>query len=334
MANFKSYNDLNVWDLELPTAAYWITGAYLKGDYLIIPKESGAYVMRHIGGDDVFDFEFASTFFGNFSPYSVIPMDTGAFYFGYDNRFRNWNQLRDDTPFDAIFDYLIALDPTNSEFIYGYRVEGKKQIRWALPYDTNNAISPMIVYDYGRGIIEIWDYTHGSWIRSIGEFLEVADLYVDDPAWAELYVDEEDGFWDARTFLANSPVILYGCEDGYVRKADIGTDDDGVAYDRRLRFKRLDFGDPSRKKRLWKQQWWFEAKNAGTVELRIKKDDATTFESVFKTLSLVKAGRDKQKISVTWDKEFENAQFELLAQVQFNLLGFLNWIYDKGKTVA
>ena len=334
VANFKSYDDLNVWDLELPTAAYWITGAYVKGDYLIIVKESGAYVMRHIGGEEIFDFEFASTFFGNFAPYSILPMDTGAYYFGYDNRFRNWNGLRDDTPFDAIFDYLIALDPITSEFIYGYRVEGKKQIRWTMPFDEINQISPMVVFDYGRNIIQIWEYAHGSWIRSIGEYLVVEDLYVDDPTWADLYVDEENGFWDERKFLANAPVILYGCEDGYIRKADVGNDDDGIEYTRQLRFKRLDFGDPSRKKRIWKQQWWFEARASGSVTLKIKLNDATSFEAAQKLISLVDNVKDKIKAAVTWDKEFENAQFEITATSQFELLGFLNWIYDKGKTVA
>lgn len=334
VANFKSYDDLNVWDLELPTAAYWITGAYLKGDYLIVCKEAGAYVGRHIGGDDIYDFEYASTFFGNFSPFSIVPMDTGAYYFGYDNRFRNWNGLRDDTPFDAIFDYLITLDPTDSEFIYGYRVEGKKQIRWTLPYDTTNGISPMIVFDYGRSIIEIWEYTHGSWIQSIGEYLVVEDLYVDDPAWADLYVDEENGFWDERKFLANAPVILYGSEDGYVRKADTGNLDDGQTYTRQLRFKRFDYENPARNKRLWKQQWWFESRASGSVSLKIKLNDAGSFEAAQKIISLIDDTRDKIKATITWNKQFENAQFELTATSQFELLGFLNWIFDKGKVVA
>lgn len=329
-ANFKSYDDLNVWDLEKPTAAYWLKGFYVKGDYLIATKEYGAYVISHVGGDDVFAFDFSGTFAGNFSAYSILPLDTGAYYFGYDNRFRFWNGLRDETPFDAIFDYLITLDPTNSEYIYGYQVEGKKQLRWALPYDSTNGISPMVVYDYGRQVIELWEYMHGSWIRTIGEYLEVQDLYVDDADWAELYVDEEDGFWDDRRFLANSPIILYGTEDGYIMKADIGNDDDGVAYTRKFRTKRLNFGDPTRKKRLWQQQWWFDEKSAGSVTLRMRKDDNGAFVADTKTISLVDAGKDIAKKKVTWNKEAVNYQFEIEASVQFGLLGFLNWWFPKG----
>lgn len=334
VANFQSYNDLDFQDLEKPTPAFWIKGSYIKGDFMIIPKESGAYVVSHIGGDEVFATDFSSTFAGNFSAYSILPLETGAFYFGYDNRFRFWNQIRDETPFDDIFDYLLSLSPSNSEYIFGYQVEGKKQLRWALPYDSVNMVSPVLVYDYGRQIIEIWDYTHRSWIRSIGEYLLVSDLYVDDPFWDDLYVDEESGFWDDRTFLANAPIILYGCEDGYVRKADIGSTDDGYAYTRRFRTKRVDFGEPHMRKRLWKQQWWMEAQTAGEVTLEIKRDDANAFEPLTKTIPLTNAGKDKVKYPVTWNKDFENAQFQLSATNQFNLLGFINWFSEKGKVVA
>ena len=332
VADSQAYTDDDFIDLEKPTAAAWIKGSYLKGDVLVVPKEAGAYVLNHVGGDEIFDPVFHSTFNGNFSAYSIVEMETGAYYFGTDNRFRFWNGLRDDTPFDEIFNYLNSLDPTLSEYIPGYQVKVKKQIRWCLPYDSINEIAPVVVYDYGRDVIEIWDYMHGSAIHSIGEYREVNDLYVDDPDWAELYVDENEGYWDDRRFLANAPVVLYGCADGYIRKADVGVDDDGVVFTRIFTSKRLDFTAPHKRKRIQKQQWWFEAQSSGSLTLKMKKDDKTSFETQIKTISLEAAGRDMAKKFVTWDKEFENAQFELSGTVPFSLLGFINWLYPKGGT--
>jgi len=332
VANFQSYQDDELFDLDAPTAAYWIKGTYVKGDYLIVPKEAGAYVISHIGGDDIFNPVFYSTFNGNFAADSIVEMDRGAYYFGTDNRFRNWDGLADSTPFDDIFEYLNALDPTLSEFIYGHQVKQRKQVRWALPYDSLNDISPVLVYDYGRSIIELWDYMHGSPIRCIGEYREVNDLYVDDPDWADLYVDEVEGFWDDRRFLANAPVVIYGCEDGYIRKADIGNTDDGVAYTRTFDTKRLDFTAPHRRKRLDKQQWWFDSQTSGEVTLKILRDDKTGYEAASKTLSLINPGYDKAKVFVTWGKSFENAKFRISSTSPFTLYGFINWLYPKGKT--
>lgn len=325
-ANFQSYNDLHFVDLNLPTAAYWIKGFTVMGNQLIVNKEYRAYSAVYVGGDVVFDFRFESTFEGNFSGYSQQQLQSGIFYFGYDNRFRFWNTLRDESIFDQIFDFLITLDPTQSEYVYGYQVEGRKQLRWSLPYDATNNVSPMLVYDYENSSINIWEYNISSAIRSIGEYLEVADSYVDDAEWAELYVDEEDGFWDDRRFLANAPVILYGCADGYVRKADTGNDDDGNAYPRTFRFSRLDFGMPDRIKRLWKQQYWLTAETAGSLTARFRKDDQTAWEATQKTIALTKAGKDIAKVFVEWNKYFENCQIELTANNHWEMIGVLNWV--------
>lgn len=333
VANFQSYTDAHFVDLNLPTAAYWLKGFQIIGNVMVVQKEYRAYMVSHVGGDTIFQFDFASSFEGNFSAYSALQLNNGIFYFGYDNRFRFWNVIRDDTPFDDIFDYTIALDPSASEFIYGYQVEGRKQLRWVLPYDATEEVSPMIVFDYGRNITEIWDYElpAASAIRCVGEYLQVEDLYVDDADWAELYVDEQVGYWDDRQFLANAPVILYGCKDGIVRKADFGNTDDGTAYNRIFRTKRLDFRQPHIRKRLFKQQFWFDSEAAGSVTLKMKRNDADSYEAETKSLALQRTDKDIAKPFARWDKAAEVFQLELTAQNHFELIGFMNWFYLKGK---
>ena len=334
-ANFKSYTAAHFNDLNLPDAGTWIKGSYLQGDILVVPKEKNGYSLRHVGGDEIFGFDFLSTLEGAWSGYSIVPSSAGAFYYSADNLFRFYNLLQDvSQPFDDIYPYLNSLDPNLSELITGFDVIAKKQIRWALPYNSTSLYSPVVVYDYARSIIEIWEYQYPSAIRAIGEYLEAADVYVDDTDWAELYVDEEEGYWDDRTFLSDAPIVLYGHEDGIVRKADTGSDDDGYAFDRIFRCSRLDFGSPHQNKRLWKQQWWFEAETAGSVTLTIKRDDRQSFEAGGKTLSLVNATKDKAKPFASWDRHFLNAEFQITAQNQFRLLGFLNFITPKGRKYA
>lgn len=338
VGNFQSYNAAHVTDLELPDAQYWIKGSYLYGDNLVITKEYKAYIVAHIDDPDlVFDFQFASNFEGNFSASSLIQQGTGVYYFGYDNRFRFYNGIRDEGFMEEIFPYTLDLDPSGSEFIFGYQIEGKKQFRFVLPYITTDAVSPVVVYDYEKGIPQIWDYklTSSQKIRVIGEYLRTSDLYVDDPAWADLYVDTvTPDFWDARTFLANSPVILYGCEDGYVRTADIGTQDDGTDYTRLFRTIRLDFRLPQMNKRLFEQEWWLEKQGTGSLTVKIRKGDATAFEAGTKTILMTSDTKDIIKKLIRWDKESDNFQMQAEATVHFALLGFLNWYFPKNRRCA
>jgi len=333
-ANFQSYNDLEFIDLEQPSPGYWIKGAYVNDEVMVVLKESGGYLVNHVGGDQIFDPNFTSKIAGNFAAFSVVNLFGAGFYYGSDTRIRVWNMLQDQTPLDGIFDYLKNLDPNGAQNIYGYIIEAKRQIRWALPYDSVNAISPVLVFDYANNIIELWEYKHGSAIRSIGEYLNIEDLYVDDPAWAELYVDEEVGFWDSRVFLANAPVVVYGCEDGIIRKADTGTDDDGVDFTRVFRTKRMDHGAPNFRKRLWKQQYWLESRTAGSVTIKIQRDDANDQDVTTKSISLINDNRDIIKETITWDKEYENAKFEVSASNHFEMLGFLSWYFPKRKVVG
>jgi hypothetical protein len=159
----------------------------------------------------------------------------------------------------------------------------------------------------------------------------VAELYVDDAPWADYYVDEQVGFWDDRTFLSGTPVILYGGYDGYIRSADTGATDDGEDFTRLFRSVKNNFSMPNKKKRLKRQQWWLNS-GAGSIDVKIRKDDNADFDTAYQNISLV-SDQAVIKKNITWDKVSENFEFQIEAQNHFELLGFLNTITEKGSTV-
>lgn len=331
--NAFSYDDLAFNDLTQPDFTFWIQGLVVYDDYLVIPKESGAYVARPVDNDNDFDFAFTSKFFGSFSAYSNINVGGKIYYFGYENRFRTATIVQDEPTFEDLAPYTRTVDPTAAQLIYGYQVEYQDQVRWLLPYDSSLDVQPMIVYDYLNDVKQIWEYNHSVGFSCIGEYLNVEDLYVDDPVWGEYYVDEQVGYWDERRFLASAPIILYGGRDGIVYTADVTLTDDGNTYQRVYQTVRDDFGGPQLNKRLWKQQWWLDAETTGTVDVSIQRNDSQSFDSQVKNISLVDDGRDIIKMPITWDKEFESALNQLSASNHFALYGYLNWVSPKGKVV-
>jgi hypothetical protein len=148
-----------------------------------------------------------------------------------------------------------------------------------------------------------------------------------------LYTDEQDDYWDARTGLSGSPVLVYGGYDGYVRKADVGYLDDGEAYQRLFRTSRINFKMPDQVKRLQRQQYWLNSELSGSINVKIRKDDASLFEVNEKTIDLADTTRDVIKENIIWDKFAQDFQFELYAENHFALLGFLNTIHTKRKTI-
>jgi len=333
--NFLEYSDLDFTFLDEPGVEWYIVGSEQAGEITYIFKERGAYAVTGVLSSEDLDFELRMSFLGCKSAFSTYVLKDDGYYYGGDNRFHKWNGIRDEDAFEGIIPYLANLEPNASQYVYVGEVWNKNQVRWILPYDTGVSATPMIVYDYKNDVVQIWEYntTEAKKLRCIGEFLNVADLYVDDAAWGDLYVDEEDGFWDERKFLANSPWILYGTEDGYVFQADQTLKDNSLDYTRTFQTKKLDHEAPHVRKRNRGQQWWLEEQGTGSVTLKMKKDDSGSFDSKTHTIGMTDATREVMKTNVTWDKEYESALFQLEAQVHFSLLGFMSWISKKRQTL-
>lgn len=310
----------------------WITGLTIFSDYLAIFKERGAMIGRYVGGDYTFDFEVSTVPVGCYASNSIVANADNIYYYGVDNKFHRWNFLREEDISTDILPWTKDFDPNTEQGIFGWEVEWKNQIRWFVPHGSTNYNNHVIVYDYEQDIIEIWDTSQSKSLSCMGEYVRTADLYFDDSVYGEEYFDDELTYFDDRTFIDAAPVLVYGGYDGYVRRADTGTDDDGTAYTREFKTKRLDFRYPAIEKRLWEQEWAFNTQTTGSVTLTLYKGDKTDPELTTKTISMVNSTQDVIRKEVTWDKTAYTFQFDLKSTDHFELIGFLNHWLPKGKT--
>ena len=330
VGNCCSWPDINFHDfLDEDT---WISGICNFNDYHIVFKEYEAYVGRHVGGDYIFEFEKSTTCVGAKSFQSIVPKQDYIYYFGRDNEFHRWNLLRDDSISNQILPETRDFDPNKEEYVYGWDAIVKHQIRWHCARSGASYNNYTVVYDYVNDILQVWEYKNPQALCSIGEYLNIADLYVDDSVWGEYYVDEQDDYWDSRYFLSNAIIVVYGGYDGIVRNSDIGYEDDGYEYTRTFRSARMNYGKPDYFKRLWKQEFWFEDGLApDTVDIKIRKDDNTGWEILTKNVSLYSGSKDVIKKIVEWNKEARNFQIEINSTNHFSMLGWLNLIFLKRK---
>ncbi len=327
VANCEDWNDSDFHDFVDEDT--WIVGICNFNDYHIVMKEYEAYIGRHVGGTYIFDYERSTTCIGCKSSESLIPRKDYVYYFGRDNQFHRWNLLRDESISLEILPETKNFDPNGEQYVYGWDIDVKHQIRWHCMEAGEPYNNYTVVYDYTKEILQVWQYKSAQACCAIGEYLIVTDLYVDDPVWGEYYVDEQDGYWDDRRFESNAAIPIYGGFDGYVRTADTGYNDDGATYTRTFRTIRENHGAPQQFKRLWKREYWLEADISGVIGTKIRRDDETTWEFGAKQISLVEAGKDITKKFVTWNKTGRSFQTQIAAINHFALLGWIDYVFPK-----
>lgn len=318
---------------DLIDDGYWITGSAIVASSHVVFRERDAYIGRYIGGDYTFDYQKSSSCAGVWSAQSIVPLEREVYYYGPDNKFHRWNLLSDEVISEGIFPHTKDFDPNLEQYIFGWQVEAKNQIRWFVPYSDTSYNNECVVYDYAENILQLWEYEQEQACCSMGEYLNTSDLYMDDSVWGEYYMDEMDGYFDTRLFLDAAPILLYGGYDGYIRIADIGYDDDGTSYNRVFESIRNNYKLPNQKKRLWKQQHWLESAVSGTVTVKLKKDDAQAYDTTTESISLIDANRDIIKKNITWNKHAENFKTRLEATNHFAILGWLDYVFSKGDTI-
>ena len=325
-SNFRYFNEENTDEIR---------GSVVFNGYHIVLKERNAYIGRYVGGSTIFDYEENSECQGCIAPASVIKTSSYIFYYGSDRKFHRWNILQDQIISEESFPETKEFDPNNDEFIQGYNVKNKNQIRWFCPYNDAEKHNYVYVFDYQQNIPQVWEYQNADACCSFGSYTRSDDVYADDAIYGEQYADETAGYADDSQFLDASRILIYGGYDGYIRIADSGSTDDGIEFTRLLRLKRLNFEDSDKRKRLKAQIWWLEAATSGEVTVKLMLDDKTSYNPVTKTISLISSDSDKDiiKKTITWNKHAQTFQPEISAVNDFSVLGVVNEISFKGEVV-
>lgn len=331
VANCLSWPDINFVDFaDEPTA---ISGMTKFNGYHVIFKEEEAYVGRFVGGDTVFDWQLSAQAFGARSPYSVVTRNDYIYYYGHDKKFHRFNLLQDDVISEPLFPETKEFDPNFDAFIQGFNVTRLNQVRWFCPYLSSTRFNYVLVWDYQQNIPQVWEYAQADACCSMGTFFRTSDVYADDAIYGNQYADETSGFADDSTFTDGAELVVYGGFDGIVRQADAGTIDDGVDYTRQLMFKKLNLGLFDSFKRLWRQQWWLQSEVSGSVLVRIKLDDKTSYEAISSTVSLENSGKAFIKSNITLDVTAQNFQPDISSTNHFALLGVMNYFFPKRSTI-
>ena len=330
VGNCESYNDLDF--LDFIANGYWITGTLNWNGYHIVFRERDAYVGRWVGGTAIFSYEGNSSCGGLWASKSICATTSKIYYYGPDNRFKAWNLITEESITEDILTYVNNFDPDKEIQIQGYQFESRNQMRWFVPYGNPTYNNVCVVWDYYNERLFLWEYKSAQACLSMSEYVNTTDIYIDDAVWSEYYVDEQDGFWDDRTFLDGAPITVYGGYDGIIRKSDLGYDDDGEEYTRTLESMRNNFKLPQIIKRLWKQQHWLKTDQTGVVTISIKTDDSKTWRTATNEISLIDASRDIIKKNITWDAHAENFKTRIQSTNHFSVLGWLDYIFPKGAT--
>lgn len=328
VADLTSWLDLDFRDfVDEPT---FITGTARYAGFHIVFKRTNAYVGRAVTGDDVFDYDLATECEGCRSRFSIVEHQKFLAYYGTDKKFHKWNLLQDIIVSENIFIETKEFDPNTDEFVQGFEIKQRNQIRWFCPSGDTDLNNYIVVWDYVKEDVKVWDTADSNVLSSMGRLFLSDDVYADDPVFGQLFADETSGFADDSSQLANAALTLYGGYDGYLRLADSGQDDDGSTYTRLLRFKRLNFRLSDRRKRLQRQRWWLDQEASGTVTIKMKLNESSSYESETKSLSLVESGKEVVKLMTTWDKHAITFQPEISATNFFALHGFENYVFPKG----
>lgn len=331
--------DITTWDedafpidfVDEPTE---VRGMTKFGNYHILFKESNCYVGRFVGGDFVLNYELSQQCKGVRSPWSIVARNDFIYYYANDKKFKRFNLLSEDIISEDNFPDTVNFDPNQDEFVQGYDVIRKNQVRWFCPNGSATQHNYVAVYDYLFGVYLPWEYQHADACCSMGSILRTSDAYFDDASLAAVYFDGMAGYFDDSSLLDSAPLIIYGGYDGYLRYADNGSDDDGTEFTRLLRLKRFSFDMPDNVKRLWTQQWWLQAAPSGSVTAKLLKNDKTSYESGSKTISLIPddANQDVVKRNVTWDVRGYNFQPEISATIFFAVNALINYYFKKHTT--
>lgn len=328
-ANCVSWQDSDFVDFaDEPTAVHGMTKF---NGYHVVFKEQQAYVGRFVGGTTIFEWEISAQAFGARSPYSIVTRNDFIYYYGHDKKFHRFNLLQDDVISEVIFPETKEFDPNMDAYIQGFNVTRLNEVRWFCPYGSVTKNNYVFVWNYQQSIPQVWTYSQADACASMGTFFRTSDVYADDAIYGAQYADESIGYADDSTFIDGAELVIYGGYDGIVRQADSGYVDDGSAYTRQLRFKRINFGLLNNIKRLWKQQWWIESASVGNVLIRLRLDDKSSFEADTRTISLIPTNSDKGfiKANVTWDRHAQNFQPDISATNHFSILALISFFFPK-----
>jgi len=225
MGNGESHPAENYKDFR--KTSDWIVALRNLGTRQVIYKERSISFMDYVGGALVFDVdENYVTGIGPLNEACIVLFEEEHIFLGFDLNIFAFNGIDYRPISDNIKNLIKNLHPDYKKNACGMLVKEENKIVWAVPRAGDTTNKTLIIFDTKDQTFWVKD-NEPIGISCLGSaLLEASYTWDTHPASTWDDWNDPDG-WDSRELLANAPMILLGCADGYVRKLVTGANDDG-----------------------------------------------------------------------------------------------------------
>ena len=262
---------------------YVINKAAKLGGFLILLTERTLEKIWLVGGDLVFNRKRITDDCGAWAPRSVVITNSALYFYAADNTFRCYTGMTWESVSDVFKKYIKDINPEYEKSITGTYIEEHEVILWAIPNATSTGRNnQVVVYDL-KAPIEIDNWSKFDMEVLAFGFYEVEDSVTWDTweftTWDSITWDK----WDTRTGTEGAPRELCTDYSGDTFRLFASETDDGAAYDRMFVLA-TDLTENKRGmnyvKRLTKMRCIFRNEDAGTVDVYIKRDYESSWQSI------------------------------------------------------
>jgi len=257
-----------------------LQGAAVYKGNLIIFKDEAMIRAWNVEGTLVFNKRILIDGLGTVSPYSIIEMDEGIYFYASDNTFRFFTGLTARIISTEIEAVARNINATFQEYIQATMIAEFNQILWAIPEGDSQINNRIFIYDL--------DFAVNNWtiVDMAAAALGYYETEVSFDSWNALSVFSNwtDWWWPSwqyKAALQPLPIDLLGGYDGKIYRLNGAEKDAGQDYTGYQVFE-TDLGGKKRMAifdRLLMIQAYVRQEASGVLDFHIKRDDEPTWQN-------------------------------------------------------
>lgn len=272
-----------------------ITAMWLFKDILVVFKKYKTYIIKYVGGTQIFDWERIDSSTGCVGPNAICEND-GILYFIGPDGFYAFNGV--NPPYSISSKIDRSANRMNSEKDYVFEADNfdmKGQIFFNIIEGSSTRKNKIYLYDPSLKNWTRWSVG----IASLSSILYGANLmFIDFPNSYETYSAKiGDAGGAADSFLA------FGSYDGFIQRFGESENDLGLAMDTYWISPWIDIGYPDRNKRILRGSIFLDSSGAtsytGTLTIYTEWNDTTPTTSITFTSSAVDKDIAEKRLDFT-----------------------------------
>jgi len=311
---------------ELDSGIGYITRGILYKGYLFVFMSESIVRMFADGSDLVYNIKLVRSDVGTIAGHSIIE-NADYLYF---HCTKDMTIQRFDVNFaqemSQQIDYLVKnVTAEYAHLIQATFITEFKQVIFAIPYAGSTTINKLLMHSVVGGQWSAADLE----ITCFGRYVKSESFSWDTLPYGS-WLDWNWMSWRSRDGLSSFGVDLCGDSDGQVSKLFGSRQDNGADYTRHIVFE-TDLGEKGlmvMKKRMLKIQFYVRAEAQGHLDISIKRDLETSWQSAG-VVSLV-GTEGILTVDLPVDFTAKTFKIKIESEYDFNLLGFVPWYVTAG----